>query len=67
MDMEFLPFEPEPATVVDFAAFKRARTAERPDSDDGRVLRPARPAPNPRAIEHRRRMLRHLADRGLGS
>lgn len=64
-DMPLLTFEP--ATVVDFAAFKAARQAERRAVENDWPSWLKRPAPTSRAIAHRERMLRHLAAERAGS
>ncbi len=50
----------EPATVVDLAAFRAARQADRRPAEREWPSWLKRPAPTSRAIAHRERMLRHL-------
>jgi hypothetical protein len=50
----------QPATVVNFAEYKAARTIAQAGVEDRRPLPSRRSLPTPRAIAHRRRMLRHL-------
>jgi hypothetical protein len=61
MDADMPVLTLQPATVVDLAAFKAARQAERSQAEREWPSWLKRPAPSTRAIAHRERMLRHLA------
>jgi len=60
MDAETPLLTLHPAAVVDLAAFKAARRAERRMDEHEWPSWLKRPTPSTRAIAHRERMLRHL-------